>query len=121
MPASQAASSRRVATRGWVAPVLFAVLLAAFAAGIWGIYRSNFPGKGLYRASGVYETRFTDTMVVVKHEKLPGLMDEMQSMVFAAESKEMLDRAKLMPGDRVRLTIRPTGDRLVLVDIQKIQ
>jgi hypothetical protein len=121
MPAPQAASSRRAATRGWVAPVLFAVLLAAFAAGIWGIYRSNFPGKGLYRASGVYETRLTDTMVVVKHEKLPGLMDEMQSMVFAAESKEMLDRARLMPGDRVRLTIRPSGDRLVLVDIQKIQ
>jgi hypothetical protein len=121
MPATQAASSSRAATRSWVAPVLFAVLLAAFAAGIWGIYRSNFPGQGLYRASGVYETRFTDTMVLVKHEKLPGLMDEMQSMVLTAESKELLDRAKLMPGDRVRLTIRPNGDRLVLVDIQKIQ
>jgi hypothetical protein len=121
MPVTQAASSTRAATRGWIAPVLFAVLLAAFAAGIWGIYRSNFPGQGLYRASGVYETRFTDTMVVVKHEKLPGLMDEMQSMVLTAETKELLDRAKLMPGDRVRLTIRPSGDRLVLVDIQKIQ
>jgi hypothetical protein len=33
----------------------------------------------------------------------------------------MLDRARMMPGDRVRLTIRPSGDRLVLVDIQKIQ
>lgn len=107
--------------RAWAAPVLFFVLLTAFGAGIWGMYRSSFPGKGLYRASGVYETRVSDTMVVVKHEKLPGLMDEMQSMVFAAESKELLDRAGLMPGDRVRLTIRPDGDRLVLVDIQKIQ
>jgi len=105
----------------WVAPLLFSVLLAAFAAGIWGIYRSNFPGKDLYRASGVYETRFNDVMIVVKHERLPGLMDEMDSMVFQAESKDLLDRAKLLPGDRVRLTIRPTGDRLLLVDIQKIK
>jgi hypothetical protein len=48
-------------------------------------------------------------------------MDEMDSMVFQAESKDLLDRAKLLPGDRVRLTIRPTGDRLLLVDIQKIK
>ena len=60
-------------------------------------------------------------MVTVKHEKLPGLMDEMESMVLMAESKEVLDRATLLPGDRVRLTIRPTGDRLLLVDIQKIK
>lgn len=105
----------------WVAPLLFSALLAAFAAGIWGIYRSNFPGQGLYRASGVYEARFTDLMIVVKHERMPGLMDEMDSMVFQAESKDLLDRAKLLPGDRVRLTIRPTGDRLLLVDIQKIK
>ncbi len=110
-----------MAASRWVAPVLFAVLLAAFGAGIWGIYRSQFPGQGLYRAGGVYETRLTDVMVVVRHEKVPGLMDEMQSMVFMVESRDVLDRAKLLAGDRVRLTIRPTGDRLLLVDIQKIQ
>ena len=108
-------------TRRWVAPALFVLLLAAFAAGIWGMYRANFPGKGLYRASGVYEARYADVMVVVRHEKLPGLMDEMQAMVLEAESRDLLDRAGLRPGDRVRLTIRPEGDRLLLVDIQKIQ
>ena len=110
-----------MAARRWVAPALFAALLVAFGAGIWGMYRSNFPGQGLYRASGVYETRLTDVMVIVKHEKMPGLMDEMQSMVFMAESKDVLDRAKLSTGDRVRLTIRPTAERLLLVDIQKIK
>ena len=107
--------------RRWVAPLLFAVLLAAFAAGIWGMYRANFPGKGLYRASGVYEARYGDVMLIVRHEKLPGLMDSMDAMVLEAESKELIDRAQLTRGDRVRLTIRPVGDRLVLVDIQKIQ
>jgi hypothetical protein len=110
-----------MAARRWVAPVLFGVLLAAFGAGIWGTYRSNCPGQGLYRAGGVYETRLTDVMVIVKHEKMPGLMDEMQSMVFMAESRDVLDRAKLLAGDRVRLTIRPNGERMLLVDIQKIK
>lgn len=107
--------------RGWVAPVLFTVLLAAFAVGIWGVYRAAFPGPGLHRVSGVYENRFTDLMISVRHERIPGVMDQMNSMVFQAESKALIDRAKLMPGDRVRLTVRTTDDRLLLVDIQKIQ
>lgn len=107
--------------RGWVAPVLFVVLLVAFAAGIWGVYRAAYPGQGLHRVNGVFERRFTDLMISVRHERIPGVMDEMNSMVFMAESKELIDRAKLMPGDRVRLTVRTTGDRLLLVDIQKIQ
>jgi len=60
-------------------------------------------------------------MLIVRHEKLPGLMDPMDAMVLEAESKAILDRAQLTRGDRVRLTIRPLGARLVLVDIQKIQ
>lgn len=107
--------------RGWVAPVLFVVLLAAFAAGVWGVYRAAFPGPGLHRVSGVYENRFTDLMISVRHERIPGVMDEMSYMVFMAETKGLIDRAKLMPGDRVRLTVRTTPDRLLLVDIQKIQ
>jgi hypothetical protein len=107
--------------RGWVAPVLFVVLLAAFAAGIWGAYRATFPGQGLHRVSGVYESRYTDRMISVRHERIPGVMDQMNSMVFTAESKELLDRAKLVPGDRVRLTVRTTTDGLLLVDVQKIQ
>src|SRR5262249_23623721 len=108
-------------TRRWVAPVLFAVLLAAFAAGIWGMYRSNFPGKGLYRASGVYEARYGDVMVIVRHEKLPGFMDPMDAMVLEAESRPPLARAQWPGGDRVGLPTGPGGARLFLVDIQKIQ
>ena len=108
-------------SRSWVAPILFAVLLAAFAAGIWGMYRSNFPGQGLHRADGVYEAGYAVVMVDVRHEKHPWFMDQMDAMVLQAESKDILDRVQLTRGDRVRLTIRPVGDRLLLVDIQKIQ
>ena len=104
----------------WAVPVLFALLLVAFAAGIWGSYRDSFPAKGLYRVSGVFETRADDTMILVKHEAVPGLMQEMGSMALFAESREMLDRAALRPGDRVRFTVRQLPDKLLIVGIQKV-
>jgi hypothetical protein len=105
----------------WAVPVLFIVLLAAFAAGIWGSYRDSFPAKGLYRVSGVFETRWGETMILVKHEAVPGLMQEMGSMALFAESREILDRAALRPGDRLRFTVRQLPDKLLIVDIQKVR
>ena len=107
--------------RRWAVPFLFALLLVAFAAGIWGSYRESFPGKGLYRVSGVFETRAGDTLILVKHEAVPGLMQEMGSMALFAESREMLDRAELHPGERVRLTVRQFPDKLLIVEIQKVR
>jgi hypothetical protein len=106
----------------WAVPLLFVVLLAGFAAGIWGTYRDSFPAKGLYRVTGVFENRVGETMMLVKHDVVPGLMPEMQSMVFFAESRELLDRATLRPGDRIRLTVRRLGDdTLVVVEIRKVR
>ncbi len=96
-------------------------MLAAFAAGIWGSYRAVFPGKGLYRVTGVFQSRASDTLILVGHEAVPGLMDEMGSMAFFAESRDLLDRAELKPGERVLLTVRQIPDRLLVVDIQKIR
>ena len=42
-------------------------------------------------------------------------------MAFFVESKDLLDRADLNPGDRVRFTIRQVPDRLLVVEIQKIR
>jgi hypothetical protein len=111
---------RRLPPR-WVAPLLFAVLLAGFAAGIWGSYRAVFPAKGLYRVTGVFESRASETMILVKHDAVPGLMEEMASMAFFVESRELLDRADLKPGDRVRFTIRQAPERLLVVEIQKVR
>ena len=106
----------------WAVPALFVILLAGFAAGIWGTYREAFPGKGLYRVTGVFETRGGDTMILVRHEAVPGLMPEMRSMVFVAESKELLDKAALHPGDRVRLTVRQRAvDDLLVLEIRKLR
>ncbi len=42
-------------------------------------------------------------------------------MAFIAESKELLDRAALRPGDRVRFTIRQLPDKLLIVEIRRIR
>lgn len=97
------------------------MLLVAFAAGIWGNYREAFPGRGLYRVSGVFEARWGETGMLVRHEAVPGVMDEMASMSLSAESKSLLDEAGLRRGDRVRLTIRQiTPDAPQVVEIVKL-
>jgi Cu/Ag efflux protein CusF len=69
----------------------------------------------------VFAARAGDDMILVRHEAVPGLMDDMQSMLFFAESKAMLDAAALTPGDRVRFTVRKAPDKLLVVEIRKIQ
>jgi hypothetical protein len=69
----------------------------------------------------VFEARAGGTLMLVRHEAVPGFMDPMQSMAVFAESPDLLDRADLRPGDRIRLTLRQEPDRLVAVEIQKIR
>jgi hypothetical protein len=108
-------------SRRWSVPLLFALLLTGFAAGIWGSYRDVYPGRGLFRVTGVFEGRGSDTLILVSHDAAPGVMDEMSKMAFYAETKEMLDGAGLRRGDRVRLTVRQLSDRYLVVEIRKIQ
>jgi hypothetical protein len=105
----------------WAVPLVFVLLLAGFAAGIWGSYREVYPGKGLLRVTGVFEGRGGDTLILVSHDAAPGVMDEMSKMAFYAETKQMLDDAGLRRGDRVRLTVRQLPDRFLVVEIRKIQ
>ena len=108
-------------SRGWAVPLVFVLLLAGFAAGIWGSYREVYPGKGLFRVTGVFEGRGSDTLILVSHDAAPGVMDEMSKMAFYADTKELLDGAGLRRGDRVRLTVRQLPDRYLVVEIRKIQ
>jgi hypothetical protein len=80
-----------------------------------------FPARGLYRVTGVFEARSGETLMLVKHDVVPGFMDEMLSMAIFAESPALLDGAGVVRGDRVRLTVRQEKDRLVAVEILKIR
>jgi hypothetical protein len=108
-------------SRRWAVPSLFLLLLASFAAGIWGSYRDVYPGRGLFRVTGVFEGIGSDTLIIVSHDAAPGIMDEMSKMAFYAETREMVDGAGLRRGDRVRLTVRQLPDRYLVVEIRKIQ
>ena len=108
-------------SRGWAVPLVFVLLVAGFAAGIWGSYREVYPGQGLFRITGVFEGREGDTLILVSHDAAPGVMDEMSKMAFYADTKELLDGAGLRRGDRVRLTVRQLPDRYLVVEIRKIQ
>jgi hypothetical protein len=106
----------------WAVPLLFVVLLAGFGAGIWGTYRDSFPARGLHRITGVFDRRLGDTMILVRHDGVPGLMPAMNAMAFTAESRELLDRAELRPGDRIRFTVRQIpDDTLLVVEIRKLR
>lgn len=105
--------------RRWLV-VCYVALVAAFGAGVWASYRAAFPGKGLYRVVGLFEARHGDRGVLIRHEAVPGLMDEMNLMSLEVESRDLLDRAALSRGDRVRLTVRQLTDRLEITEIRKL-
>ena len=112
---------RPIALRRAAVPALFLLLLVGFAVGMWGSYRAAFPGRGLYRVTAVFEARAGDNLMLVRHDVVPGFMGEMPSMAVYAESTELLSGAALERGDRVHLTVRQEGDRVVAVEIQKIR
>lgn len=107
-------------SRRWLVAALYLALLGAFAAGVWASYRAAFPGAGLYRVTGVLEARYGDTRILIRHETVPGLMEEMDLMSLDVEFRELLDAADLRRGDRIRLTVRQLPDRLLVTEIRKL-
>lgn len=112
--------------------MLFLFLVAGLGVGIWGTLRAVMPKRvvtlepgvmlepGVYRVTGVYKERWGETMILVQHGPVPGLMETMEFMSFFVESKELLDAAKLDKGDRIRFTIKQVPDKLLVTKIEKL-
>jgi len=92
------------------------VLLAAFAAGIWGtIIRPS-----AYEVRGTIVARPAPDMLLVRHEAVSALgMSAMELMAVSA-SPALLEPVALKPGDRVRLAVRQHDNQLVLIRIEKL-
>jgi hypothetical protein len=92
------------------------VLVAAFAAGLWGtVIRPS-----AYEVRGEIVARPAANLILVRHEEVPALgMTAMDLMAVFAEPGQ-LDPVDPRPGDRVRLAVRNQDDRLVLVRIEKL-
>jgi len=99
----------------WLLACLFGALLVLFAAGIWG----TLLRPAAYEVRGSFVARPTSDLILVRHEPIPGLgMDAMELMTVFAEPGK-LDAVVLVPGDRVRLSVRQKDDRLILLRIEK--
>ena len=95
--------------------VLFVVLVAAFAAGLWG----TILRPAAYEVQGEIVTRPAPDLLLVRHEAIAGLgMSAMETMAVRATPGQLAS-LPLQPGDRVRLAVRPRGDDLVLVWIKR--
>jgi hypothetical protein len=68
---------------------------------------------------GEFIARATPTLILVRHEAVAGLgMSAMEQMAISVEPAQV-DPLSLRPGDRVRLAVRPEGERLVLLRIER--
>jgi len=92
------------------------VLLAAFAAGIWG----TIIRPPAYELRGTIVARPAPDMLLVRHEAVSALgMSAMELMAVSA-SPALLEPVAPKPGDRVRLAVRQQDDQLVLIRIEKL-
>ena len=59
----------------------------------------------------------TQPVIVLKHEPIPGLMEEGMFMPFLVATPGLLDKVQV--GDRVTFSLRETADALLLVAIER--
>ena len=92
------------------------MLLAAFAAGIWG----TIVRPAAYEVRAEVVARPQPSLLLVRHADVPALgMQPMELMAVSAEPSR-LDAFGPRPGDRVRLAVRQRGNDLVLLRIERL-
>jgi hypothetical protein len=109
-----ASLSRRANARRLVV-VLFVVLVALFAAGLWG----TVVRPAAYEVRGEVVARATPDTILIRHQPVSGLGMGAMEMMAVRGSPQVLDAAGLAPGQRVRLAVRQDGDALVLLWVKK--
>jgi Cu/Ag efflux protein CusF len=86
------------------------------AAALWGtVVRPR-----AFEIRGAVVARPAPDLLVVRHEPVAALGMQAMEMMAVDADPARLDAAALRPGDRVRLAVRPRGDRLVLISVEKL-
>ena len=113
---NHASLSRRGNPR-WLLVVLFVVLVVLFAAGLWG----TVVRPAAYEVRGELVARAAPDLILIRHQPVSGLGMGAMEMMAVHGAPATLDAAGLTPGDRVRLAVRPDGEALVLVWIERMR
>jgi Cu/Ag efflux protein CusF len=86
------------------------------AAALWGtVVRPR-----AFEIRGAVVARPAPDLLVVRHEPVAALGMQAMEMMAVDADPARLDAAALRSGDRVRLAVRPRGDRLVLISVEKL-
>jgi hypothetical protein len=87
----------------------------AFAVGLWGTVLR----PAAYEVRGEIVARAAPDLLLVRHEAVAGLgMSAMETMAVRVAPSQLAG-LRLEPGTPVRLAVRPEGDDLVLVWIER--
>jgi len=100
----------------WAVVAVFVVLVAAFAAALWGTVLR----PAAYEVRGEIVARPASNLILVRHDAVAALgMAPMELMAVLADPA-LLDAAGVRPGDRVRLAVRRRENDLTLVRVEKL-
>jgi hypothetical protein len=94
---------------------LFVVLLAGWGIGIWATMLRG----SVQEVVGTFVARPGDTMMLVRHDDIPALGMQSMALMAVEVDAELIDRAQLQPGDRVRLVVRQRQDRFLAVKLTR--
>ena len=92
------------------------MLLAAFAAGIWG----TVIRPAAYEVRGTIVGRPAPDLILVRHDQVSALGMNAMELMAVSSSPALLDPVAPRPGDRVKLAVRQQNDQLVLIRIEKL-
>ena len=101
----------------WLLAALFVGLVVAFALGLW----ATIIRPAAYEVTGEFIARPASNLVLIRHQAVAALgMGAMELMAVFGDPAQ-IDAAALVPGDRVRLAVRPVDNQLTLIRIAKIR
>jgi hypothetical protein len=91
------------------------VLLAGFAAGIWG----TLLRPAAYEVRGTFVARPAANLLLVRHDDIPALGMRAMDVMAVFADPSVVERAGVVPGQRVRLGVRAENNELRLLWIEK--
>jgi hypothetical protein len=91
------------------------LLLAGFAAGIWG----TILRPAAYEIRGTLIARPAANLLLVRHDDVPALGMRAMELMAIVGDPAVIDRAGVAPGQRIRLAVRARNDELSLVWVEK--